>query len=115
MTIHLVSISSEICEDSYEEGEGKCTGAGLSDEKIGKDFKSEKEMFEWLSDNYGLPIKKEDYECTRKDCQTDKLVADHSEAQNGGWFKPRKEEIAKWKKGKMKLYNEHYRVRFHKY
>ena len=113
--IHLVSVSSDICEDSYDEGEGSCTGCGLDNERIGRDFNNKKEMLEWLSEHYGLTPKEEDYECDEGRCETDRLVADHSNAQNGGWFEPTKEEIAKWKKGKMKLYTEHYRIRFHEY
>jgi hypothetical protein len=105
--IHLLSISSEINEDSYTAGDGKSTGAGLS-EKIGKTFNSAKDMCKWLSSHYGLSDDINDYDFDDSTFQTDKQVADHSEAQNGGWMEPTTEEIAEWKKGNLVLYNEHY-------
>lgn len=117
MPIHLVRISSSICEDSYEEGEGASTGCGLSDERIGKDFKSKKEMLKWLEQNYGLSSNPDHYEFdeVRGVAETDKLVADHSNEQNGGWFEPTKEEKEQWKRGRKKLYNEHTWIHFHKW
>jgi len=111
--IHLISISSEICEDDYHKGEGKNTGAGLQNEKIGKMFQSAKEMFKWLADNYGLDADSGSYELMGNDeIQTDKSgIADHSDKQNGGWMDATDKEVELWKKGKLKLYVEHYFIK----
>jgi len=109
--IHVVSISSDIHEDSYEQGEGKhVAGVGLHNERIGKTFNSAKEMCKWLASHYGLSEKPMDYSLDEDNeaIQTDRMVADHSDKQNGGWMEPTDEETALWKKGKMTLYNEHY-------
>lgn len=43
---------------------------------------------------------------------TSKTVADHSEAQNGGWFEATEQEIAQWEQGEIVLYSENYYIKF---
>lgn len=111
--VHLVSVTSEISEDDYRNGEGESVGAGLS-EKVGKTFPSMEKMLEYLASHFGLSKDLNDYEEDDDSLQTDKQVADHSEEQNGGWMTPTPEEIREWKAGKTKLYTEHFRITFHK-
>ena len=110
--IHLISISSDICEDSYEHGELASTGCGLPKTLIDLTFHSFDEATNWLNQHYDLPKGESNYEITDQIMQTDKLVADHTQAQNGGWMEPTLEEIGKWKEGLQKLYVEHYFISF---
>jgi hypothetical protein len=118
MKHHLIAISSNIIEDSYEDGELGSTGCGYQDEKIGKTFDSLEAMIKYLHDYYSLSDKINDYEKNEfnQNCEqilnTSCLVSNHSEAQNGGWFKPTENEIEEWKKGLFKLYTETYTIRF---
>jgi len=99
---HLVKVSSSIVEESYEDGEGRNTGCGLN-EKIGKTFDSLEELKEHIKDVYVS----EELELEGDNSfQTCSQVADHSEAQNGGWMTPTAEEIAQWKKKEIILYLE---------
>jgi hypothetical protein len=106
MRIHIVSIRSDIYEDSYEEGLGKSTGCGLS-VKIGKTFHTLRGAFNFLERYHSITDLEED----RGEFHTSNMVADHSEAQNGGWFPPTEEEFADWRKGKIKLYSEEFTVK----
>ncbi len=109
----LLSISSETYEDSYKDGQLGSTGAGLPNTPIAKDFASTKEMLEYLAQNYGLSTDLNDYDTdTDGKLHTTKQVADHSEAQNGGWMEPTKEEVEAWKKGQGKLYDEEFYIKY---
>lgn len=107
MRVHLVSISSKIYEDSYYDGEGAFTGAGLSRKPIGKTFASMTDAVNWLADKWGFPIGPgEDYEVDSAHIYSSKMVADHSEEQNGGWMEPTSKEKQLWKRGEYPLYTE---------
>jgi hypothetical protein len=117
MSVHLVSLSSDICEDDFEEGEGKSTGCGYQGEKVGKTFDTFPQMLAYLEKNYGLSANETDYgvDCNNGQRQLyySKTVANHSEAQNGGWFEPTKEELARWRAGALMLYSEDYVINWH--
>ena len=104
--------ASDICEDHYEEGEGASTGCGYSGEKIGQTFPTLAAMIKHLASYYGLPESEADYDIDGNTLSTTKTVANHSEAQNGGWFEATAEEIAAWTEGKMKLYAETFFINF---
>ena len=114
---HLVSISSNIVEDSYNEGEGKDTGCGLGGERVGRDFETLAEMVEYMHDNWGTSAKVEDYNTEDYPgiIYTDVQVADHGAEQNGGWMEPTKDEVRKWKRGKFPLYNQSFSLKYHQY
>jgi hypothetical protein len=109
---HVVSLSSNICEDDYEHGEGKSTGCGYQNQPVGQTFNSFNDMLAHLASYYGLPSNPVDYEHERGELRTSKTVANHSEAQNGGWFEPTTDEFQAWAAGKMKLYLENFQVRY---
>lgn len=109
---HLISIESDIVEDSYEDGEGKSTGCGLSGEKVGKSFPTLEALAKYCHDYHGLPENFADYEREGDTLCTTKQVADHSQAQNGGWMEPTAAEVEKWQKGELMLYSEHFIVKF---
>lgn len=113
MKIHLVALSSDICEDDFTEGEGAETGCGYGNEKIGQTFTDMPEMLKYLAGHYGLSENLSDYEQLAGELQTSKPVANHADQQNGGWFDPTEEEFAKWRLGELKLYTEHYVIRYH--
>ncbi len=108
---HLISVSSEIVLDNYDEGLTDSTGCGL-DEKIGITFKTDQDLLDHLHSHYGVGKDIHDYEVNidspHSTMQTERTVANHCDAQNGGWMKPTDEEIELWKKGKFKLYCETY-------
>ncbi len=111
--LSLMSLHSEIYEDSFSEGQLDSTGAGLPNTPIAKEFSSAKEMLEYLAKNYGLSTDLNDYDTeTPGELHTAKQVADHAEAQNGGWMEPTPEEVAAWKKGEGKLYDEEYYIKY---
>ena len=112
MNYHLVSLSSDIVEDDFNDGEGNSTGCGYQHEPVGKSFSSLETMIAYLASIYGLPGKLVDYAIEGTQLHTSKTVANHSEAQNGGWFEATTSELAAWSKGKMKLYSENYSIRF---
>jgi hypothetical protein len=66
----------------------------------------------YLSDYYGLSDAIVDYEIEGKQMTTERACANHADAQNGGWFDPTEEEIAKWQKGEIKLYSEEFTISF---
>lgn len=111
VTYFLESIDSEILEDDYEEGEKDFTGCGLPMINIGKKFPTKKLMLEWIENNYSF-TGFEEHESPGI-MATSKTVADHSSAQNGGWFDPTEEELKLWKEGKMKLYTENVTIKYH--
>lgn len=117
MNVHLVSISSDICEDSFPDGDGKSTGCGYTDEKIGKTFDTFEDMLVYLEKTYGLSAKVADYGgyCCKGHRQLyySKTVANHSDAQNGGWFEPTEEELIRWRNGALMLYSENYTINWH--
>jgi hypothetical protein len=97
--VHLVSLRSNIVEDNYKKGEGKATGCGLDDERIGQTFDSFQQMLDYLSVNYRLSRKVSDYSTPTQSAvtldmriSTSIMVVDHSNEQNGGWMEPTKEE-----------------------
>jgi len=117
MTVHLVCLSSDICEDDFEKGEGKSTGCGYANEKIGQSFDTFPQMLAYLEKTYGLSANEADYgvEGTTGSRQLhySKTVADHSEEQNGGWFEPTEEELVRWRADALKLYSENYFITWH--
>jgi len=117
MSVHLVSLSSDICEDHFEEGEGKSTGCGYTNEKIGQTFDTFEQMLAYLGKTYGLSANVADYggECCKghRQLHYSKTVANHSDAQNGGWFEPTEEELARWRAGALMLYSEDYVINWH--
>jgi len=108
MRIHLISVDSEIYEDSYEEGEMGFTGCGLYGEHIGKTFPNMDSVLSFLAKEFNLSKNKNDYDIDDRGVTTSRMCADHSNAQNGGWFDPTEEELAMWRKGKLKLYCENF-------
>lgn len=113
MQTHLVALSSHIVEDCFETGEGASTGCGYANEHIGRTFPSFDAMLQYLSDHYGLSADTKDYERGRGELYTSRTVANHSDAQNGGWLEPTGVEYADWRAGKTKLYAENYSIQFH--
>jgi len=103
----------EIYEDDYEKGELGFTGAGMNGGAKGR-YRSFEEVIETFSKDWGLSSDPTDWIIHfidgRWQLETSRQVADHSEAQNGGWMDPTKKEIAEWKKGEYKLYNEKWLV-----
>lgn len=110
--LHLVSISSDIIEDHFEQGLLESTGCGLSDEKIGVSFPDMAAMLSYLASHYNIGDKQVDYEVTSSELYTEKMVADHSQAQNGGWFEPTEQEYADWREGKIKLFSEAFVIKY---
>ena len=115
MKIYIESIASDIVEDNYKDGELDSTGCGLN-EKIGIEVDSIEQAIEHLSENYGLPEGLDNYdkESSNGYLFTSKLVADHSNEQNGGWHEPTTEEKKRWILGKYKLYSENYSIKYHR-
>jgi hypothetical protein len=112
---YLERIKSDIIEESFENGELDSTGCGLN-ETIGKGFQTFEEMLKHLNKLYNLSTDKNDYEIQEENgiLETSKQVANHSEAQNGGWMEPTTKEIEDWKEGRGKLYSEDFTINFHK-
>lgn len=112
-SFHLVGLTSDICEDNFEEGEGASTGCGLR-LAIGKTFATFPDMLKYLAGTYGLSASKNDYNDEGNGTlETSRAVANHSNAQNGGWFEPTEEEYAQWRAGKLKLYVENFDIKWH--
>lgn len=109
---HLVSLSSDICEDDFESGEGASTGCGYSGEPIGQTFLTLSDMLGYLERTFGLSNKPQDYNIEDAHLTTSKTVANHCDAQNGGWFEATEAELEAWRKGRMKLYSEDYSIHF---
>jgi len=120
--IQLVKISSEICEDTYDGGMGKSTCCGLRDTDIGILFHSFDSAMKYLHDHYGLVLSADgriavigdDYEIDHDNniIRWSKMVADHSNEQNGGWFEPTDDEYKSWQKGETMLYTEDFAVKY---
>ena len=110
MSIHLTSLSSDICIDDLEEGIGASTGCGYQNELISKTFDSMEDLVKYLAYMYGLPADLNDYEQVGNILRTSKTVADHSQAQNGGWLVPTEAELAAYAAGEMKLYSDEYEI-----
>ena len=106
--VYLEHITVDIFEDDYENGVGESTGCGYSD-AIGKSFASIDDANIWLANHYFL----DDFEDDDGRLYTSKMVADHTDAQNGGWMKPTDDEVKAWRKGEMKLYCEDYSIYYH--
>lgn len=109
---HLVDVSSEIFEDDYLEGEKDSTGCGLNGQPIGRTFDSIAAAVDYLAEVFGLPEAVTDYGLEPNALVTSKQVANHGEAQNGGWFEPTSDEVLAWKRGEQKLYSEDFIIRF---
>jgi len=103
--IHLVSMIVDIYEDDFENGTGKHTGCGYS-ESIGETFDSMEQVGAYLKRNFNI----EDFgvDEDEKRIWSSKTVADHSDAQNGGWFEATQSELERWHKGELMLYSEDY-------
>lgn len=112
MAIHLVDMTSDIVEDSCEEGEGNSTGCGYAGQPLGRTFPTIPAAIQHLASYYGLPANEADYTIEEGLLQTSRMVADHTEAQNGGWMEPTSEEMSAWRAGHLKLYSENYDIRF---
>lgn len=112
MRYHLVNINSDICEDTLNEGIGASTGCGLQDLAVGRTFDTLQQMLNYLSSYHGLSANEADYNVEPEHLQFDKQVANHSEAQNGGWFEPTEAEVSAWQRGEAKLYNESYDIHY---
>lgn len=109
---HLVALSSDIVEDDFEAGEGVSTGCGYNRELIGQTFDSLKAMIAYLASCFGLSEDPSDYGVEGNRLCTSKMVADHSNAQNGGWFEPTEEEKKSWRRGNTRLYSENFSIHF---
>lgn len=107
--VEVRSWDCEIYEDSYEEGELGHTGAGMNGGAKGR-YRNFEEVIQTFSDDYSLSDDPAhwhiDFDKTQWTLQTTRQVANHCEAQNGGWFDPTFAEIEAWKKGEYKLYSE---------
>ena len=112
---YIERIRSDIVEDSFENGELNSTGCGLN-EVIGEGVQTLEDMLKHLNKLYNLSTDRNDYEINEDDgiLETSKQVANHSDAQNGGWMEPTTKEIEAWKEGRGKLYSENFTIRFHK-
>lgn len=113
MKIHLVDVSSDIVEDSFIEGEGRSTGCGLRNEKIGKSFECMADMLKYLATTYGLSALEKDYNKSPHTLETSRTVANHTAAQNGGWFEATPTELDAWRKGVLLLFSENFTVNYH--
>lgn len=111
MRYHAIALSSDICEDHHEDGFGKSTGCGYGNQAIGQTFDDMPSMLQHLANTFGLSGNEADYLVEPGVLHTTRMVADHSQAQNGGWFEPTEEEIASWQAGRLMLYSEHVAVR----
>ena len=112
MPIHLIKMSSDIVEDCFEEGLGDSTGCGYQNQAIGRSFETEASAIAYLASMYGYPSDMSSWEIGRSSMQSAKAVANHSEAQNGGWMEPTQSEIEAWQKGSFKLYKKLVTVNF---
>tara|TARA_B100001093_G_scaffold502594_1_gene555799 strand:+ start:347 stop:820 length:474 start_codon:yes stop_codon:yes gene_type:complete len=103
----------EIYEDSYENGELGRTGAGMNGGAKGR-YRSFEDVINDFSKEYGLSSDPAHWIITfngaRWQLETARQVADHTEAQNGGWMPPTKTEIVEWMQGEYKLYSENWVV-----
>lgn len=97
---------------TIENGEGAHTGCGLNNFPVGKTFQSMSAMLGYVASAFGLSTQMGDYDTEGNYLQTSKTVANHSEAQNGGWFDPTPTEYQKWREGKLKLYSENFAIHF---
>jgi len=104
--ITLLKFWSEIYEDDYNEGEGKATGCGYPVTAIAEQFEDTDKAFKWFSDHYGYNMSDYETDEDNRVIYTSRMVADHCEAQNGGWMEPTEAETTAWKQGKQKLYVE---------
>ena len=113
--IHVERLICDIYEDHPEDGVGNHTGAGMTD-PVGKTFANLDALVAYMASTYGLSEDASHYELDDEKpniLRTSRAVANHSEAQNGGWMDPTDEEFAAWNAGKLKLYLEEYRIEFH--
>ena len=120
--IFLDKISSEICEDTYDGGMGKSTCCGLRDTHIGFFFHSFDSAMKYLHDHYGLVLSADgriavegddfEFDCDNNIIRWSRMVADHSNEQNGGWFEPTDDEYKAWQKGETMLYTEDFAVKY---
>ena len=115
--IHITAINTEIHEDDWEKGMGDFTGCGAS-YGVNKTFDTIQDILDYLKNQFHLSDEIGDYHLEDNEngqwvLQTARTVADHSNAQNGGWFKPTSSEIESWKKGNLMLYIEDYFIVFH--
>lgn len=113
MKTHLVKLSSDIVEDHFEHGAGDSTGCGYSNEPVGKTFESFDAMLKYLADYYGLSADINDYENEGGILRFSKTVANHADAQNGGWFEPTDAELEAWARGEQVLYSEDFSIEYH--
>ena len=111
--VEVRSWTCEIYEDSYKRGQLGNTRAGMNGGATGR-YRSFEDVINDFSKNYGLSSDPTHWSYyfngTRWQLETARQVADHSEAQNGGWMDPTKTEIEEWKKGEYKLYSENWVV-----
>lgn len=114
MKYHLVRLESAIYLDDYEEGQGDYTGCGYQGECIGKTFLTLADATEFLASTYGLPadVNAYDLDDATNTLASGRMVADHSNAQNGGWFEPTQAESDAWRLGTFPLYVEDFYIHF---
>lgn len=110
--IHIINFSSDILENSYEDGELRSTGCGYQNEPVGKSFDDMQKAISYLNKTYGMPGDVKDYEIDHSEIFTSMMVADHSAKQNGGWMEPTRQEKELWMQNKFKLYSENFRISF---
>ena len=117
--IHITTIYTEIHEDDWEHGMGEDTGCGGT-YGVNKTFDTIQDILDYLKNQFDLSDEILDYNLDNNlngdgkwVLQTTCIVADLSDAQNGGWFKPTSAEIESWKKGNLMLYMEDYFITFH--
>jgi hypothetical protein len=112
MPIHLIQLSSDIVEDDPEDGLLDSTGCGYCGQAIGRSFDTDEKAIAYLADTYGYSSDIPSWEIRASSMQSSKQVANHSEAQNGGWMVPTEAETQAWLSGKFKLYEELVTVNF---
>ena len=115
MSIHLISMSSDIVDDLYDEGDGESTGCGYQGEPIGKSFETEALAIAYMADMYNYPSDMHSWEISSSHMESARQVADHSSVQNGGWMEPTESEIEVWENGSFKLYQDQVTVQFLRY
>lgn len=112
MNVHLIAMKSDIVEDNYENGELDSTGCGYRNEAIGRSFGTTLEAIGFLAKYFGFSPEVANWEISATSLRTSRLVANHTEAQNGGWLEPTEHELRNWRRGLTKLYEENVLVQY---
>jgi hypothetical protein len=99
----FVSYNVTVNEDSFEEGES-IENFSEYDEKVGKVYNSMENLLKDMNRIMGTEYSKDDFDFETgegRNIQTDVLVDED-------FIPPYANEVEKWKKGELKLYNAHY-------